>query len=148
MKKLLKVGMAGVLSIGISMAANAVDSEETIEYRQATMTIIKWNVAQMGAMMRGKIPFDAQVFANRAANLAVLSQMPLEGFTPGSDKGDTDAKPKIWQNWDNFNAKMTHFQQEAAKLAEVAKTATRAKIGSQFVKTVKTCKGCHKKYKP
>ena len=147
MKKLLQVGMAGFLSVGISMAANAVDSEDAIEYRQAVMTLIKWNMGQMGAMLKGKIPFDAEAFAKRAANLAVLSQMPLEGFTPGSDQGYTNADPSIWRNWDDYNAKMVKFQQEAAKLAEVAKTATRGEIGSQFVNTAKTCKGCHRVYK-
>jgi cytochrome c556 len=150
MKNLFSVGIAGVLSLGINMAANAHGdmSEDAIEYREAVMEVIVWNFQPMGAMVKGKIPFDAQAFAKRAANLAALSSMPLEGFIPGTDKGDTDAKAEIWENWEDFEAKMAKFEEESGKLAEVAKTATSVEeVAPQFVNTAKTCKGCHKKYK-
>ncbi|HDN27699.1 MAG TPA: cytochrome c [Thioploca sp.] len=148
MKKLLSVSLAGVLSLGISMSANAVSQEDAIEYRQAVMEVIAWNVGQMGAMVRGKIRFDAQAFAKRAGNVAFLSLLSLEGFIPGSYEGETDAKPAIEINWDHFNAKMAQFEEESAKLAEVAKTAkTRREVGLQFMKMAKTCKGCHRRYK-
>jgi len=150
MKKLFSVGMAGVLSLGINMAAYADGdmSEEAIEYRAAAMEMIVWNFKPMGAMVSGKIPFDAQAFAKRAANVAVLSSMPLEGFIPGTDEGDTDAKAKIWENWEDFKAKMVKFEEKSGKLAEVAKTATSVKeVMRPFLNTAKTCKGCHRKYK-
>jgi len=150
MKKLLKVGIAGMLSLGLSQVANAGGdmTEDAIEYRQAVMEIIVWNFRPMGKMVKGKIPYDAQAFAKKAENLAFLSHLPLEGFIPGSDKGETDAKSAIWNNWEDFKAKLEAFQQESAKLAEVAKTATTAKgVKSQFIETAKTCKGCHKPYK-
>lgn len=151
MNKLFQLGTAGILSFSLSTTAIAqgnISSEDAIEYRHSIMEVIVWNFKPMVAMVKGKIPFDAQVFANRAANVAFLSQMPLEGFIPGSDKGDTEAKPEIWTNWDDFKAKMIEFQEESAKLAEVAKTATTVKeITPQFAKTGEACKGCHKKYK-
>jgi cytochrome c556 len=148
MKKLLSVSLAGVLSLGISMSANAVSQEDAIEYRQAVMEVIAWNFGQMGAVMKGKIRFDAQAFAKRAGNVAFLSQLSLEGFIFGSYEGETDARQAIERNWDHFKAKMAQFQEESAKLAEVAKTAkTRREVGLQFLKTAKTCKGCHRRYK-
>ena len=150
--KLIKIGLIGsVLSMGINTIAYAKEkdsTEDAIEYRQAAFEVLVWNFAPMGAMVKGKIPFDAKVFAERAANVAFLSKMPLEGFIPGSDKGETDAKPAIWQNWDDFKAKMGKLQEETAKLAEVAKTATKVEeVAKQFGETGKVCKGCHEKYR-
>jgi len=150
MNKLLQVSLAGVLSFGISIAASADDDEmeEAIEYRQAGMEMIAWNFGRMGAMVKGKMPYNAAAFAERAENVAALSKMALEGFIPISPKGDTDANPKIWTNWADFKAKMDRFEQEAAQLAGIAKTATTLKeVVPQFVNTAKLCKGCHRKYK-
>jgi len=150
MNKLLQVGFAGILSFGISIAASADDDEieEAIEYRQAGMEMIAWNFGRMGAMLKGKMPYDAAAFAKRAENVAGLSKMALEGFIPKSSEGDTDAKVGIWTNWDNFKAKMDRFEQEAVQLAEVAKTATTLKeVRLQFMITGKLCKGCHRDYK-
>jgi len=146
MKKIFSIAVISTLFF--SVAVNAVDSEDAIEYRQAVMETIVWNVKPMGAMMKGKVPFDTQAFAKRAKNLAFLSGLSLEGFIAGSYDEETDAKANIETNWEDFKAKMADFEKEAAKLAEVAKNATKLKdVGTQFKNTVKTCKACHKKYK-
>ncbi|MCP4697449.1 MAG: cytochrome c [Gammaproteobacteria bacterium] len=151
MNKLLRVSVAGILSCCISMAVHArgdSSTEDAIEYRQAVMEVIAWNFGRMGAILKSKALFDAEEFAKRAAHTAFITQLAREGFVPGSDKGETDAKPQIWTEWDDFKEKMTALQENAAKLAEVAKTATaRENVAPQFKKTGKTCKGCHKKYK-
>lgn len=150
--KLITIGLMGaMLSMGINTITYAKEENsaiDAIEYRQAAFEVLVWNFAPMGAMVKGKIPFDAKTFAERAANVAFLSKMPLEGFIPGSDKGETEAKPEIWQNWDDFKARMDNLQKETAKLAEVAKTATKVeKVAEQFGETGKVCKGCHDKYR-
>lgn len=147
----LKIGLMGtLLSIGINTIANAAENKtaDAIEYRQAAFEVLAWNFGPMGAMVKGKIPFEAKTFAERAANVAFLSKMPLEGFIPGSEQGKTDAKPIIWQEWDDFKAKMGQLQEKSAKLAEVAKTATKVEeVANQFGETAKVCKGCHEKYR-
>jgi cytochrome c556 len=149
MNKLIKVSLAGVLSFGISMAASADDDEieEAIEYRQAGMEMIAWNFGRMAAMVKGKMPYEAAEFAKRAENVAALSKMSLEGYIPGSDEGDTDAKAKIWTNWADFKAKMVEFENQAVQLADVAKTATTLEEVKPQFKNTAVCKGCHKKYK-
>ncbi len=147
----LKIGLMGtLLSIGINTIADAAENKTTdaIEYRQAAFEVLAWNFGPMGAMVKGKIPFDAKTFVERAANVAFLSKMPIEGFIPGSEQGETDAKPIIWQEWDDFKAKMGQLQEQSAKLAEVAKTATKIEeVANQFGETAKVCKGCHEKYR-
>jgi cytochrome c556 len=146
-----KIGLVGtLLSISINTIADVAENKATdaIEYRQAAFEVLAWNFGPMGAMVKGKVPFDAKTFAERAANVAFLSKMPIEGFIPGSDKGETDAKPIIWQEWDDFKVRIGQLQEQSAKLAEVAKTATKIEeVANQFGETAKVCKGCHKKYR-
>lgn len=147
----VKIGLMGtLLSVGINTLADAAENKATdaIEYRQAAFEVLAWNFGPMGAMVKGKIPFEAKTFAERAAKVAFLSNLPIEGFIPGSEQGDTEAKPIIWQEWDDFKAKMGQLQEESTQLAEVAKTATQIEeVANQFGETAKVCKGCHEKYR-
>ena len=59
----------------------------------------------------------------------------------------TRAKPEIWLNTEDFNAKLADFRREAGKLASVAAEGDRAAISAQFGATGKTCKACHDEYK-
>ncbi|MCB1778015.1 MAG: cytochrome c, partial [Candidatus Competibacteraceae bacterium] len=58
-----------------------------------------------------------------------------------------EAKPEIWTNWDKFESAMNDFQQESAKLTEVAKGGDESAIKAQFGKTAETCKACHKEFR-
>lgn len=142
---------------GLGMAAPAAvagtdahfkDADEAIEYRQAVFTLVKAHVGVMGAMVKGKMDYDAAEFAYRAESLKALSNMPLEGFTyPGSDKGDTKAKAAVWKDMDGFKAKMEKFQSDSDALAEAAKAGSLDAAKPAFITTVKNCKACHKDYK-
>jgi cytochrome c556 len=121
--------------------------EEAIGYRQGLMTVFGWNFGPLGAMVKGKIPFDAAEFSKRADRLAAISDQLVEGFPKGSDKGgDTHAKADIWTNWDDFQTKARDFDREAKALAVVAKSNDEAKDKDQFKKVAGTCKACHDKY--
>lgn len=101
----------------------------------------------MAAMVKGKKPYDAAVFARNAEIVAFMSMLPLEGFTPGSDTGDTKAKPEIWENMDDFKAKLEKMQQEVRALAKVANTGDFYAAKSQPGEAGQACKGCHDKYR-
>ncbi len=147
MKKIAIV-TAAVVALGAANYVVAGDKiENAIKAREAAFTLMVANVKPMGGMAKGKIPFDKEQFALRAANLAALSDMPWEFFIPGSDKGKTEAKSKIWDNMDDYKAKADKFKQEAAKLVEATKGDDQKAMFEQYGATVKTCKSCHKEYK-
>ncbi|WP_394129735.1 c-type cytochrome [Shewanella maritima] len=147
MKKLLVAFTAAAVMIPSAFANNFKEPADAIEYRQKAFSLIAYNFGDMGAMMKGKKPFDQEVFAKRAANVAALSVIPHEGFITGSDKGDTEALAKIWNNKADFDERMTTFQANAAKLAEVAPTGDMKTLKQAFGNTGKSCKGCHDNYK-
>lgn len=131
------------------VAVNAAPSgEDTIYYRQAAMTMMGWNLDALGAMAKGKQPWDAKLFALHADRLADLAPQVIEGFAKGSDKGaTTDAKAAIWTHPDDFQAKDDNLVKQAKALSAVAHAGDEAAIKDQYKKTAAACKACHEKYK-
>ena len=122
--------------------------ETVIHYRQSAMAMIGWNFSPLGAMVKGKTPFDAREFSRRADRLEFLGPQLLEGFTQGSDSGaETDAKAEIWTDFDDFQVKLNDYVKESKKLAEVARNGSEAEMKEQFKKTAEACKSCHDKYR-
>lgn len=141
--------MSGLLTTSVfaESASNFKKTEDAIKYRQAGFSLIYHNFADMGAMVKGKKPFDTNVFAARAENVAALAYLPLEGFVENSDKGNTDAKSEIWQDKADFESKMKQFQIDSTQLAQIAKSGDQAAMKSAFIITAKNCKSCHNSYK-
>jgi cytochrome c556 len=146
MKRILSLLFA-VIFVTSAQYALAQKPEQAIKYRRGVFSVIGWNFGSMAAMVKGKMPYDAAVFARNAEIVAFMSQLPLEGFTPGSDTGDTKAKPEIWENMDDFKAKLEKMQQEVEALAKVANTGDFDAAKSQLGETGQACKACHDKYR-
>ncbi|MBZ4193043.1 MAG: cytochrome c [Candidatus Contendobacter sp.] len=143
---------SGILGASLLTAVHAADPkpQDVAEYRKAVYTVVGWNFKPIGAMIKGEIPFDAAAVARHAQYVDLMSKAAPEGFAKGSGPDavkDTEAKPEIWTNPDKFKTAMTNFQQEAAKLTEVAKAGQEADIKAQFGKTAETCKACHKEFR-
>ena len=139
--------LLAALVVSFAQSAMAQKAEDAIKYRQGVFRVIGWNFGSMAAMAKGKKPYDAQEFARNAEIVAFMSQLPLEGFTPGSETGDTRAKPDIWLDLDDFKAKLEKMQQEVAALAKVAKTGNFGASKEQLGEAGQACKACHDKYR-
>jgi cytochrome c556 len=144
-KRVTAVALLGI-SIGAGATWAQMKPEDAIKYRQSAMFLVGQNFGPLAAMAQGKIPYDKDAAIKHAEIVAFVSKLPLRGFQPGTDMGgDTKAKPEIWENMDDFKAKLEKMQQETAKLPEVAGdfNALKAQVGE----TGKACKACHDKYK-
>ena len=146
MKRVLSLLLA-VLFVSSAQAALAQKAEDAIKYRRGVYSVIGWNFGSMAAMAKGKIPYDAEKFARSADIVAFMSKLPLEGFTPGSETGDTKAKPEIWLDMEDFEAKLKKMQQEVDALAKVAKTGNFDAVKEQLGEAGQSCKDCHDKYR-
>lgn len=146
MKKLVIATLSGALLAG-SLNVYANEVEDAIEYRQGVFQAMKWYFGPMAAMAKGEIEYDAAEFTRRAEMLSQLSHMPEEGFIAGSDSGDTDALPEIWENKDKFSAGFDKLQETTAVLAEASKSGDMNTIMPAFGEVGKTCKGCHDNFR-
>ncbi len=146
MKKIAAMGLAGALAMASTVAV-AVKPEDAIDYRQGVFQAIKWHFGTMGAMVKGKMDYDADDFTRRAEIVSQLSHLPWEGFVEGSYSGDTDALPAIADNWDKFEGGSNMLMEKTAALVTAAKTGDMDQIRPAFGEVGKTCKGCHDNFK-
>ena len=137
------------LTAGVCITAAAQHKpENVIHYRQSAMTLIGWNFASLSAMVKGKLAWDAKEFSMRAERIASLAPQIQEGFAKGSDKGaETDAKPEIWANPEDFQGKVTDLINASKAFADIARSSDEAKTKEEFKKLAGACKNCHDKYK-
>lgn len=125
--------------------------QKSFDFRTATMTTYKWYLSPMGAMLKGKVPFDAKLFTQYAKGLEIASSMDLlQAFPKESSEDEIDdssAKPEIWENTKDFEKKFESLQADAKKLASIAEKGEEKAIKAQFKITAGRCSACHKKYK-
>ncbi|MDJ0805202.1 MAG: cytochrome c [Gammaproteobacteria bacterium] len=145
----LGFGLLAALALSSQARADEVGSfDREIEYRQSVMTLYNWNMKPMGAMIKGKRPFDAAVFARHAKDLSAVAGLDLlSGFPEDSEDGETDALADIWLDFDDFQQKYADLQEASRALNQVAASSDQAEIKAAFGKVGKTCKACHKAYK-
>jgi len=128
-------------------AMSAERPEDAIKFRRAAYSVIGWKFDQLVAMAKGAKPFDKDEFLRNASLIEQLSKAPLEGFSAGTDKGDTKAKPDIWTDMNDFKTKTETMQLETGKLVNIAKTGNLADIKAQVGKVGASCKACHDEYR-
>lgn len=142
---------AAALSCGalsaMPAAAQFAKPEDAVKYRKGAFTVMAAHFGRIGAMANGRVPFDAKVAAENAELVATLSKLPFDGFGPGTDKGETRAKPEIWTEQDKFKAAAAKLQEETAKLNAAAKSGNADAVKTAFGEVGKACKACHDNYR-
>jgi len=137
--------LAIVATVAFSASANAqfAKPEDAIKYRKNALFVMQQHFARVGAMVAGKAPFDAKAAAENAAVAEYMSKLPWAGFGPGTDVGDTKAKPEIWKERARFDDLAQKAQTELGKLAAAAKTGNLDAIKPAFQAAGNSCKACH-----
>ncbi len=103
----LALAAAGGIALSLQATAHLNDKEPMQSYRQSYFTLVAMNFGPIGAMLKGEIPWDEARVKMLADELAALASMDVSrAFGPGSDKGTTRAKPEIWENQEDFAAKL------------------------------------------
>ena len=142
-RPLLAILAVAAAATALPAAAQFQKPEDAIKYRQSALFVMAQHFSRIGAMVNGKVPFDAQAAAANADTAAMLSKLPFTAFIEGTDKGNTKAKPEVWSEADKFKAAATKMQEEMAKLDAAAKTGNLDQIKAAFGATGQACKGCH-----
>lgn len=122
--------------------------ERALDYRQGVMNVFNWNMKSMGAMIKGKRPFDAAAFARYADDLGKAASLDLlPGFPPDSDEGETDARPDIWFDFEDFTQKLDDLRNATQTLRDAVASGDKRAMGDALGDTGKRCKACHESYK-
>lgn len=122
--------------------------EDQLKLRKAAYGLMNYSLGTLDAMTNGKRAFSKEEAQRNAELLAALSTIPKGFFGEGTDKvGETRAKPEVWTNRADFDAKMDKMIQETAKLAQVAKAGDAAAIKTAVHDVDAACTACHDDYR-
>ncbi|MEO5670756.1 MAG: cytochrome c [Ramlibacter sp.] len=141
--KLAVIALAAFLAV--PALAQFRKPEDAVKYRQSVMyTMATHFYSRLGAMVNGRIPYDAKAAADHADVVATLSRLPWPAFTPDTNGvGKTDAKPAVWVEQVKFKDLSEKMQAEVVKLQAVAKTGNLDALKVAYRATSDSCKGCH-----
>jgi len=136
-----------MLATALPAAAQQLKPDRQIQLRQAAYRLMGYNFGSLNAMVQDKKPYNKEEAGRNADFVAMLSEVPKDFFGPGTEAGaPTDAKPDIWKNRSDFDAKMNRMIEEAKKLPQAARTdlaALKKAVGDAGA----ACKACHDEYK-
>ncbi|MBC7156422.1 MAG: cytochrome c, partial [Rhodobacteraceae bacterium] len=122
--------IAATALLGLSLVATAVVGQDRdprlaeIERRQALMTLIGMSYGPLRAMDKGDMPYNAEVAAMSAKNLAVMASFDQSTlWTPGADRTlteDSETLASIFDDPDLIARVNADMKAAADELAMVA----------------------------
>ena len=141
--------LAGCAGGGPSYDPDSTEGQ-AYEYRRAVMHLAGVRMELINNMAREQIDLDEAAFVKAATELAVLTAMMPEGFETDLLVAESLSEPSIWENMDDFDARMNNAVEATAALAEAAQTGGFA-AAQQLVVTSPTtssnCSSCHNAYR-
>jgi cytochrome c556 len=147
---------AGLLATALGAAAFAADEPVNIvKYRKALMDANGAHISMIAAVVKGEVSFAGDIAANAQAlaEQGKLLTANLEQLFPqGTAKGETGEKsaalPAIWEKWSEFEEAAQKFEEESAKLGEVAAGGDQTAIAQQLAALGKQgCGNCHETFR-
>ena len=144
MKRYNLTALAIVLSAGIAAAHTGVQNA-AVKARMDAMSGIGAEMKILGLMSKGATAFD--VDSARAAAAAIVAHAAA---TPGlfaarEDDPKSEAKPDIWENFDDFTAKAVELENLAMSLSTSIDQFD--DLGPAMAALGATCKSCHAAYR-
>jgi cytochrome c556 len=134
--------LAAVAALATGATVVLAQNADIIKQRREAMRAIAKAGSPPFKMFKGELAFD---LAPVQAGLKTYQEQgaKLKGLFPeDSQKGETDAAPKIWQKKGEFEAAIDTFI-NTAKTAESA-IKDEATFKAEYQKVVQSCGGCHK----
>lgn len=146
--------LAPALAVGFCLAVPAAfvtaqeepAPEDAKDYRQTVMHAMGAHVSAISMHLRnlvedhGFLDEHAQSLASTAAELSYV-------FPAGSNVGDSEALPAIWEKPEEFTKAVTDAERATAALAEAASTGDRKAVGAALRDVGTACRGCHDNFR-
>lgn len=117
-------------------------SEDAKDYRQAVMSALGAHISAISMHVRGLVD-DNGFLDEHAKSLARTAAELGHVFPAGSDVGDSEALPTIWERPEEFTEVVAEAERAAAALAEAASSGDRQAVGAALREVGAACRGCH-----
>jgi cytochrome c556 len=159
-KQMMMIVFASV-SVAICATA-AISAEDLVAAVKERRDLMKKTVAPAaklgGQMIKGVKPYDAAEAAKAMNEINGVPNKYVTLFPKGTEHGgvadsqipdkddQSEAKPEIWEDFDNFKALATKLKDASAKAAGAAEQG-KGTFTAAFNDMTKVCKECHEKYR-
>ena len=131
----------GALTLGFATQGQAQDAAAAVKERVALM---KGNGGAAGRINKAE---DAKATVEDAKTIQANLKKMAGLWPAGSITPDSRAKPEIWQNMADFNAKLAATQKEADTLVANAEKGDLAATKAQVPQVIAACNACHTTYR-
>lgn len=145
--RLLATAVAIAALCGASLEALAQAKPDVmVKQRQSAMTLQAKYLGPIGGMLKGSIPYNADIVARNATFLENLTRMPWDGFDPSTQGQKSRAKPEIYTDMAKFKAASDALEAATTKLGAAARAKDEAGVRASFGGVAKACNDCHDSY--
>ena len=146
--KLMVAAISAVALGGVALEALAQAKPDVlVKQRQAAMTLQGKYLGPIGGMLKGNIPYNADIVAVNATFLENLARMPWDGFDPSTRGEKSKTKPEAFTDTAKFKAAADTLEAETAKLGAAARAKNEAGVRASFGGVAKACGACHDAYR-
>ncbi|MDH4071565.1 MAG: cytochrome c [Gammaproteobacteria bacterium] len=121
-------------------------AEDALDYRKAVMTALRGHIGASSMITRGLVE-DGGHLVGHAEGLASGAKELHRVFQEGSNVGESEALPAIWQQPEEFAAAIAKTEEATAAFVAAAKSGDREAIGAAFRNVGMSCRGCHDNYR-
>jgi cytochrome c556 len=146
--------MGSVVFLSTALAQNAPPTPEeqakqAVLVRKSVFEVMSWNFSPLAAMLRKRIPFDAEVAQKAAIRVEQMAPMIIDAFQQDTRKFqvETRAREAVWSNKADFDAKANDLVKAAAALTAAAKTGDQAQTLKAAAQVGKVCGACHDSFR-
>lgn len=143
-----------VVALAVALApGDGVAADDPIKVRRAAMKQMGGHMKGVGGFLKGgKRAGTADTVSLRGESIvAIAGKIPSlfpKGTSLDDGKGETGAKPVIWQKWPEFQKAASNMANEAKKLSAAADTGDKGAIKAAMGSLGKNgCGGCHRTFR-
>ena len=142
---ILTIGSSIALLAATALSVSA-DDKDYIKYRQSVMKSVGGHMGGAVAIVKGQVPYESDLVAH-AAGLNGMAQILPNAFKQKTSGGETQAKPNIWEDPDEFMQKIKNLQAATAEFLAAAQSGGKAAAGGKLGAVGDACKGCHETFR-
>jgi len=149
MQKKNAVPLTAVLAAFAALPTAVADStpEDAKDYRISVMTSLRGHVGAASLHVRGLVDHDDGFLEKHAEGLANGAAELKHLFPAGSNVGDSEALPLIWEKPEEFAEAIDTAEEATTAFREAVANGDRAAIGAAFRDVGTACRGCHDRFR-
>ena len=142
---LLSLSLIAALAL---TGCDRVDPDSPLGKRKAIYQAMLDTKEDLGGMLRGRIPFNAEAFSAGTVKLDELSRQPWQHY-PEVKEEQSDARDDVWQRRERFNELARALEGTTADLVGVTRAApvTSQSVAPAFQRVEDACEICHKEFR-